>query len=210
MKIYLSPSDQTENQYSVGNTNEAEQAEIIAKKLESALLRCQFEVKRNLTGVISKGVTESNHWGADYHVCLHTNAFNGEIMGTRLFSWDYTGKGHQACEAIMKFIAPITPGTSDNITPWPTLYEMRNAAAWTVYIEIGFHDTPIEAQWIIDHPTEIAEAICKGMCECCNMPYVDNKLYKVQIGAFSDYENAVAQLNRAKNYGFTDAFIVNE
>ena len=39
-KIYISPSDQTENRYAVGNTNEAEQCRKIAAALVEALTRC--------------------------------------------------------------------------------------------------------------------------------------------------------------------------
>lgn len=40
-----------------------------------------------------------------------------------------------------------------------------------------------------------------------NQPHPDDNLYKVQIGAFSQKENAEAILEKAKEAGFTDAFI---
>lgn len=40
-----------------------------------------------------------------------------------------------------------------------------------------------------------------------NQPNPDDNLYKVQIGAFSQKENAEAILEKAKEAGFTDAFI---
>lgn len=41
-KIYISQSDQTENRYAVGNTNEAEQCRKITSALVEALERCGF------------------------------------------------------------------------------------------------------------------------------------------------------------------------
>lgn len=216
MKIYISPSDQTENPYAWGNTNEGEQCNRIAKALEEACLRvggCQ--VKRNTTYSISNAIRESNAWGADYHICIHTNAFNGSVTGTRLFCWDSTGDGYKACQEVMKTLAPITPGTSDNITPRPGLNEVGGTVATTVYIEVGFHDNPTEAKWIVEHTTDIAEAICHGLCNHLGIAYKPAEqgqesqavLYRVQVGAFAVRANAEKMLEKVKAAGFPDAFI---
>ena len=77
-KIYLSPSDQTANKYAYGGTNESVQCRRIADALEKALKRCGFAVKNNKTDSMQARVRESNDWGADLHVPLHTNAYNGK------------------------------------------------------------------------------------------------------------------------------------
>ena len=214
VKLYISPSDQTENPYAGLNTNEAAVNQAIGEALEAALVRCGLEAKCNRTVSISQGVAESNAWGADYHICLHTNAFNGTVTGTRLFhSGSQTPKA--ACQAVMNRLAPITPGASDNITPWPELYEVRAVSGWTVYIESGFHDNPEEAAWLASHTADVAEAICHGLCDHLGVSYQgapaapSGKLYRVQIGAFSILENAEKTLEKAKNAGFSDAFIVS-
>ena len=81
-------------------------------------------------------------------------------------------------------------------------------------MELGFHDTAEEAQYIIDHTEDLAEAICKGVCNYYGVDYVPPKvntegvkLYRVQVGAYSQYANAVAMLDKIKAAGFTDAFI---
>lgn len=209
MKIYLSPSNQTENRYAVGNTNEAAQCRAIAAAAEKAFLRCGFTVKCSNPDSMYDAVAESNAFGADYHLCIHTNAYNGSVSGTRLFSYDAVGTGCKACQAVMEALAPITPGTSDSITPNPALYEVRAAKAYTVYIEIGFHDNKTEAAWIIAHTTEIAEAICRGMCNHCGIAYIQPQqpLYRVQVGAFRNRDNAVRMLIGLQKAGFSDAFI---
>lgn len=169
-KIYISPSDQTENPYAVGGVNEAQVNQQIGEALEAALARCGVNARCNRTGSISKGVEESNTWGAEYHICLHTNAFNGKVAGTRLF---HSGAAlpKAACQAVMARLAPITPGGSDNITAWPELYEVRAVNAWTVYIESGFHDNAEEAKWLLEHTKEVAEAIAQGMCDHLQVQY---------------------------------------
>ena len=170
-KIYISPSDQTKNSYAAGNTNEAVQCRQIAQLLVTALKRCGFEAKTNLTASMAARVTESDEWGADLHICVHTNAFNENVTGTRLMSYDLKGEGYKACKAIFDVLAPLTPGTSENITAHPELYEIRKAKAPTVYIEIDFHDVDEIALWLIDHKEEIAEAICKGVCNYFGVKY---------------------------------------
>ena len=215
-KIYISPSDQVSNTYAVGNTNEAVQCREIGLLTVEALKRCGLSALTNTKDGMGARVTESNKWGADLHVCIHTNACNTKVQGTRLMSFDLKGFGYKACKAILEALAPITPGTSDNITERPGLYEVKNTTAPCAYIEVAFHDNKEEAQWIIDHKEDIAEAICKGLCNFYGVNYVpkeetkETTIYRVQIGAFSVKENAEKQLAKAKAAGFTDAYITTK
>lgn len=218
-KIYISPSDQGKNQYGAGNTVEEVQCEQIAIALVNALERCGFKVKTDLLADMYARVSQSNIWGADLHVCIHTNAYNGKVGGTRLFCYELGGEGHKACKAVMATLAPITPGTSDAITARPELYEVRVTNAPCVYVEVDFHDVPEIALWIISHTSEIAEAICEGICNHYGVAYKGNKVdsapesapsekwYRVQIGAYKNRKYAEEQLAKAKAAGFSDAYI---
>lgn len=223
-KIYFSPSDQTRNTYAAGNTNEAAQCRKIALYAVDAAKRCGFEA---LTDAVSGGdeamdlrIEQSNDWGADVHIPIHTNAFNGQVQGTRLFCFSIPGDGYNICAAIMNTLAPITPGSSDNITT-ARFAEILQANAPTAYIEVAFHDNEEEAQWIIDHKKDIAEAIVKGLCSHFGMKYIAPSeepekpsdpvsasiLYRVQVGAYSVKANA-ERMKRALEKDGYDAFIV--
>ena len=219
-KIYISPSDQDKNIYATGNTNEMVQCQKIGRALVNALERCGFEAKTNDKDEMEDRVAESNSWGADMHICIHTNAYNCYVKGTRIFSYDTTGEGYQACRQVMATLSPITPGESDNITPYPGLYEVRNSNAPTVYIEVAFHDDKEESAWIIEHTEDIAEAICEGVCNHYKVKYTKaaqepsattsaDVLYRVQCGAFRKLENAERLRNELRSKGYTDAFIVS-
>ena len=171
-KIYISPSNQVSNRYAVGNTNEAEQCRKIATKLVEALNRCGFESLPNVTGDMYEHVRESNAFGADLHIPIHTNAYNGKVAGLRIFVYKNGGEAEKIAKAVYAELAPITPGTSDGISAQPGLYECKATNALCVYIEAGFHDNPTEAQWIIDHTVDIAEAICRGLCKYYGLKYV--------------------------------------
>ncbi len=211
-RIYISPSDQVGNTYAVGNTNEAVQCRKIALKLVDALIRCGFEAKTNTADgsqAMYDRVSESNAWGADAHIPIHTNAFNGKVGGFRAFYYSAGGAGHKLCKAIMEAVAPITPGTSDAVKPKPEFYEVNSSNCPCAYLELGFHDNPTEARFIIDHTQELAEAVCEGICNYYGAKYKApaKTIYRVQVGAFTVKENATAYLEKVKAAGFPEAYI---
>lgn len=222
-KIYVSPSSQPKNIYAAGNTNEQEQCRKIAVALVEDLHRCGFEAMTNLTGDMYKRAEESDKWGADLHLPIHSNAYNNNVKGTVMFCYNTTGNGYKACKAIMETLAPITPGTSDSIRADKSLYEVWKPKASTAYIEVGFHDNVEEAQWIIDNTNAIAEAICKGICNFYGVKYVtdvvedvpakteepkvEKQLYRVfnaagkQTGAFYVEDNAFNEARKQLQSG---------
>ena len=212
MKIYVSPSSQIANTYAAGNTNEAVQCRRIALATVEALKRCGFEAKTNTGGDMYSRTKESNEWGAHLHVPIHTNAFNGKLKGTRLFCFDTSGSGYKASAAILKQLQPVVPGESDGIKA-AQYYEIRNSNAPCAYVEAAFHDNAEQAKWIIDHVDDIAEAICKGICEWAHVTYKaksagSRTIYRVQVGAFEQQANAERQRDELKAKGYKDAFIV--
>ena len=220
-KVYISPSDQTENRYAWGNTNEHVQCQKIAEAEAAALRRSGVEVKLAAFGTtMAQRCAESDAWGADIHNCVHTNACNKQVMGTRLFCYAIPGKGYDACKAVFAELAPLSPGTSENIQVNP-IYEVRVPDAPSVYCECEFHDTAEGAKWIVEHTTDIGEAIAKGLCKYLGVKYVPAKqetpkpaepaqgdtLYRVQVGAFAVRANADRMLEKLKAAGFT-GFVV--
>lgn len=211
MKIYLSPSDQMNNSYAYGNTVEGKQCRRIAEFCKTALIRNGFEVRLDEASM-EENVQYSNSWGADIHICIHTNAYNGKVMGTRAFSYDTTGQGYKVTNCIYKWVRAISPGNSESLTARPGLYEIRKTKAKCAYIECEFHDTVEGAKWIIEHAEDIGEAICRGVCEYAGKTYVPKKiesktLYRVQVGAYAVKSNAEEMLKKLKSAGF-EGFIV--
>jgi N-acetylmuramoyl-L-alanine amidase len=208
-KIYLSPSEQPENRYAYGNTNEKVQCRRISAATAEALKRCGFEVIDAKSNTLAARCKESNEWGADLHVPIHTNAFNGKVSGTRILCHALSGEGYKVAKAVYNALAPVTPGRSENISAYPGLYEVKNTNAPCVYIEAEFHDVPDTAKWIVEHTKEIGEAICKGICNHFGVKYKaeeENTLYRVQVGAYRNKSNAQAMAEKLKAAGF-DCFV---
>lgn len=203
-KIFLSPSNQSGNVYAAGDTNEALVCGEIAAFAEKALLRCGFQVKTMQWETMQERCRVSNDWGAELHVPIHTNAFDGKVTGTRIMVYEMKGPSYEAAKAIYSELAPITPGRSENITAWPQLYELNTPKAPAVYIEVDFHDNKDVALWLKENTEAVGEAICKGICKHFGADYKApqaQKTYRVQVGAYTVKENAEAMVEYLKKVG---------
>lgn len=215
MKVFLSPSNQDGNKYAYGNVTEYEVCGDIAELCKAALIRNGIDVMLMHDEDMSTKVFKANAWDADLYIPIHTNAFNGSVAGTRMFCYKGSVNGRKACEAIFKYLAPLTPGTSENIKENDTLYEVRYPRAYTVYIEVDFHDVPNVAKWLIEHKKEVAEAIAHGVCDYAGVAYKaetkpdsnSDTLYRVQVGAYRVKQNAENMKAKLKAEGY-DAIIV--
>ena len=172
MKIYLSPSAQPANSYAAGNTNEQVQCNRIAEAAKTALVRCGFAVKKAPEGQgYKENVDESNAWGADLHIPIHTNAGGG--AGTVVFVHGGTAKQMQYAKPIYDEVQATSPGTTDyGVRVNSGLYELGYTTATAVYVECEFHDRADLAAWIIEHTTELGEAIARGVCKGAGVPYI--------------------------------------
>lgn len=228
-RVYLSPSNQTANTYSYGNTTEAAQCGRIAEYCRKALLRSGVEVMVGQYDTMANRCAASDKFNANLHVPIHTNGCNGVASGTRIFcfSSNKDSAGYKAAKAVFDVLAPFTPGKSENIKEYPGLFEVRTPKAPTVYIEVDFHDVPAVAKWIIENAEGIGEKIAEGLCDALDVTYkapdtnatdipadgdtgteaTGKTLYRVQVGAFSVKENAENFLQEVKALGLSNAFI---
>lgn len=171
MKIYLSPSMQDYNRYAAGNTTEMRQCSRIAEAAERALLRCGFEVKRAPMGQSAEqNVAESNAWGADFHIPIHTNAGGGK--GCVVFISELSGEKYNYAMAVFSAIDAISPYPSVYGVRAQSFYETNATTAPCIYVECEFHDNAELALWIIDNVKNLGEAICRGLCRASGKEYI--------------------------------------
>ena len=141
-KIYLSPSNQSGNMYAYGNTTEMEQCNRIADAAKTALERCGFIVKKAPKGQdMNKTIRESNAWGSDLHMPIHTNAANGKCGGTMCMVYSKASENMKYANPIYKAVQAVTPGKTEyGIREYPELAELKNTNMVAVYTEVDFHD----------------------------------------------------------------------
>lgn len=171
-KIYISPSDQVRNLYAYGGTNEAIQCRRIAAACKIALERCGFEVKTNFadgSNAMYDRVKESNAWGADLHVCIHTNAGGG--TGCVVFVDELDERHKKYAQPVYDAVSAITKADEKYGVRKANFYEIRKTTGLCVYCECEFHDNATDAKWIIEHVADIGEAIAKGICKGAGVAY---------------------------------------
>lgn len=122
--------------------------------------------------LMQKRCPESDKFGADIHMPIHTNASgSGNYTGgTRVFCLNSSGK--KAAQAVCNSLGAITPGKDDAVIYKKDLYEINVPKALSLYVECEFHDTVTGSNWIRKNINEIGEAICKGLCKYYGYTYV--------------------------------------
>ena len=71
-------------------------------------------------------------------------------------------------------------------------------------MEVDFHDNKEAAKWLTENPEAVGEALCKGICDHFKVAYVPaqaEKIYRVQVGAYTVKENAEAMVEFLKKVG---------
>lgn len=195
-KIYLSPSDQYKNKYADGTHNEGEVCHRISGACEVYLKKAGFDVLRGKDGTYVERCAEANKYNPDLYICFHTNAGGGD--GTLLLVWPGNER-NALIKSIYNAVASISPGKDDGIKSRTDLYEIKNSTALCAYLEIAFHDNKKEAEWLDSKAQEIGKAIAKAVADHYGYKIQDEAegenvsretLYKVQVGAFANKDNA--------------------
>jgi N-acetylmuramoyl-L-alanine amidase len=172
MKIYISPSTQDHNTGVSPFTTE----EFVMNTISDyfiTLLKAdgRFDVKRNSPSMddVYSIASDSNAWGADIHVAIHSNAGGGE--GTEVFAYGANTNSERLAKALYNQIAPLSPGNDRGVKYKPGLIEVGDCVKATAcLIELAFHDNLNDAKWLIQYPT-IAQALYKGLCNYCIYDY---------------------------------------
>ena len=181
------------------------------------LLACKDELERHGVSVVCSRVTdtndpvteevrEANTSKADIAVSFHTNAGKGDGSETFYFSSNTRGKKlAELCEKHTKQIGQNSRGAKVG----DRLYFIRKTIMPAVLCECAFVDNKTDKA-IIDTAEEqkkFGVAYAKAILEYFGVKYEDQTLYRVQIGAYRNLENAKAALKKAKAAGFVSAFI---
>ena len=216
--IYLSPSTQEKNIGAGNYGSEEYRANQIIDITEKVLKNHGIKVYRNKpTMSLTQVVEDSNSKNPDVHLAVHTNAFDEKTSGCEAFCHKFGGNGEKLARAVYNRIAKITPGAdrgvkeSYKIYNGKPMYEPCYTKAAAALIEVDFHDNPSTAAWIVENIELIGTEIAKGVLDFFGITFipeekVNNNLYRVIAGSFSNYQNAVSQVEKLKKMGI-DSFI---
>lgn len=213
MKVYLSPSDQHCNIVADHEHSEADHCLLIANACAEYLTRNGISCivgNNEKEKTYAERVKSSNAWGADLHVCIHTNAGGGE--GTLMLAWP-SSVNNAYVQAIYNNVAKLTPTKDRGVQGRNDLYEIKHSKAVCAYLECEFHDSPDLEAWIDDNVNAIGREIARAIVTTSGGNFYEGDkvvqtsgLYRVQVGAFATYINAKNLAERLEREGY-DTYI---
>lgn len=195
-------------------------------------LACRDELERHgvevkMSRIADKNTTistmanEANSWSADLVVSIHNNAGGGD--GFEAYHSYLGGKGKVLAaniEAEVKAIGQNSRGlkTKKNASGTDYYGMIRLTKAPAVICEGAFVDNATDVKIIdtVEEQKAFGVAYAKGILKTLGIDYKEpvkpaapsGKLYKVQVGAFSQKANADALVAKLKKDGY-NAFITN-
>ena len=158
----------------------------------------------------------ANNWGADFYLSLHHNAGINGGKGGGIVAYAYTNASKESLEwqrDLYESLIEYTGLKGNRADPMPKagFAELRDTKMPAVLLELGFMDSATDVPIILseEYANQCAEAIAKVLVERGGLEKKAaelEKIYRVQVGAFSDPQNAQAMLDKLEAAGF-DGFI---
>lgn len=180
----------------------------------------QMSRTKDENDTLDQEIRECNAFKPDLAIDIHNNAGGGD--GVEAFYHYKGGMSKTMADNVLAEIVKIgqnsrgakTKKGSDGRDYYGFI---RETVAPAVIVECAFVDNANDIK-IVDTAAEqkaMGVAIAKGLLKTLGIAYkepvvvpVSNKLYRVQVGAYRDKNNADKMLKAVKAAGFTDAFIV--
>lgn len=195
--LYLSPSTQEYNDYVTDGTEE-EWMNRLADAMEPYLISSGIQFTRNTPDMTAAtSIAASNAGNYDLHLALHSNAAGEGQSGTQrgiiAFYFPGSWEGYRAARLFADGLKEIYPLPERvRAEPTVTIGEVRRTRAPAVLLELGFHDNPEDADWIVTHIDEMAEDLVRSLTEYFGIPFFSPAaplpgVVRVEFGALSIY-----------------------
>ncbi len=184
------------------------------------LARHGVEVKYSRTGddneKLNDKIDECNAFSPDLALDIHNNAGGGD--GAEVYHHFGGGVGKTLAENILKEMVKVGQNSrgakvKKNSSGRDYFAFIRETACPAVIVECAFLDNEKDVALIKDANgrKNLATAICKGILATLGINFVEEPtksdvLYRVQVGAYKEKENAIKMQERLKAAGF-DAII---
>ncbi len=176
--VYLSPSSQHFNTGYGSYGTEEQRMNLLANVIEYELIRNGVTADRNGPEMtLTEIVADANAKNPQIYVALQSQSAGGELSGAEVFYYKADTNSNRLASDIFEHLSKITPsediGLSDGSPVYGGLgfYELRKTNAPAVIVEIGFHDNPADAEFIINNIYEIGVEITKGILDYLGVSY---------------------------------------
>ena len=212
-KIYINPGHSDRDPGAVGYETERVLNVKVSNFMRDYLLaNYDVEIRMNpgTMGGLYDICADANNWGADLFVSNHFNAAGGDGYEALVYSESRRKLG----EIFEKYVKEIGQN-SRGVKIRTGLVVLRDTKMPAVLNEGAFVDNLKDIQdWNEDHELKkMGEAYAKAAAEALGLEkkkvetVTENKLYRVQVGAYRDIKNAESMQKKLKADGY-DAIIV--
>lgn len=175
--IYLSPSTQESNFYVTGGSEE-QWMNRLADAMVPYLSASGIQYVRNTPEMTAaSSIAASNAGRYDLHVALHSNAAPegryGTARGIVVFYFPTSSNGRRAAQIMADNLKAIYP-LPNNVRAEATtqIGEVRRVRAPSVFLELGYHDNPDDATWVVNNIEPIAQNLVLSLTEYFGLPFL--------------------------------------
>ena len=167
-KVYLSPSNHGVNQNKClkDGCYEDKHTRPIAEACAKYLNAAGIETK---VGAVSKNMAarcaESDSFGADLYVPIHTNAASADARYLLFMFWQDNSEYRKIFNAVAPPLVEIYPGkVAAHFGVRQDLVEIKMPQAKTIYCELGFHTNQTDVDEFIHDSDKVGKALADGIC----------------------------------------------
>lgn len=116
---------------------------------------------------LAERCAESNKFGADLHVPVHTNANNDPSARYLMFMFYADNEKYRTIfNAVAPELEAVYPGKKKALFDVRKgLIEVNSPAATTLYCELGFHTNETDCRDFIHNPEAVGKALARGICK---------------------------------------------
>ena len=175
--VFLSPSTQEYNPYITGSGSEEYWMNQIADAMEPYLRANGISFGRNDPSTsAAAAIRQGNQGNYDFYLALHSNAAGDSGAGSQrgILAFYYPGSywGMRAAQILAEGLKTIYP-LPDLVRAEPStsIGEVRRTRAPAVLLELGFHDNPQDAAWIVNNIEAIAANLVRSLTVYFGIPF---------------------------------------
>ena len=169
-KVFLSPSDHGVGQNKCLHSGCYEDkhtrpiAEVCAKYLKQSGIEVMIGTANQS---LTKRCKDSDTFGADLHVPIHTNAWSDPSYRYLMFMFYADNQKYRnVFNAVAPELEAVYPGNKKSVFAVRTdLAEITRPRAVSLYCELGFHTNKTDCDEFIHNAEMVGKALAKGICK---------------------------------------------
>ncbi len=196
----------------------------VVNYLSSELKRCGVDTllvaPTDVDTSLSARTNLANSKKVDLYISIHYNAFDGSFggknpSGLSVHCYPGSSKSRKLAECVHKYLKQGTKQIDRGIVE-SNFHVLRETKMPAILSENGFMDNKSEAMLMIDEEfrKEVAREHAKGICDYLGVEYTEEEkeetIYRVQVGAYSNQNNANKVRERLKLLGYNAIVVASK